>query len=276
MRGVVRLVAVAYVFVVAYNVLSVAREVYKGKYITFNMFEFESTRSVGGYGGFAGGKTIVESHRPASLILQNPKLPDWVKEYAAWHEQERARYLDAKRTNSTSADDVRFLIMRCLQGDTCGEESDRLQDAPLNIKLANQTNRVLLIRWEKPAPLETFLVPPKDGIDWRIPDDMYEMLKADVLKDMLRWNRQMLGGKKNMLLVRIIDGQMNGRLARCPTCLQGRVSWSRIFVASTSLEIGPSSRRNLPTVYLGFSFLPPLVLSSLHFFFVVLMAAQAR
>ena len=104
----------------------------------------------------------------------------------------------------------------------------------------------------------------------------YEMLKADVLKDMLRWNRQVLGGKKNMLLVRIIDGQMNGRLARCPTCLQGRVSWSRIFVASTSLEIGPSSRRNLPTVYLGFSFLPPLVLSSLHFFFVVLMAAQAR
>ena len=179
MRGVVRLVAVAYVFVVAYNFLSVAREVYKGKYITFNMFEFESTRSVGGYGGFAGGKTIVASHRPASLILQNPKLPDWVKEYAAWHEQERARYLDAKRTNSTSADDVRFLIMRCLQGDTCGGASDRLQDAPLNIKLANQTNRVLLIRWEKPAPLETFLVPPKDGIDWRIPDDMYEMLKAD-------------------------------------------------------------------------------------------------
>jgi len=45
--------------------------------------------------------------------------------------------------------------------------------------LANQTNRVLLVRWEKPAPLENFLVPPVDGIDWTVQGDMYDYLEAE-------------------------------------------------------------------------------------------------
>ena len=128
----------------------------------------------------------VLSHRPASLILQNPKLPDWVKQYAAWHKEQRHRYLEAKRNNitSTEVNDIQFLISRCLQRDKCGGASDRLQDMPYNIMLANQTNRVLLVRWEKPAPLENFLVPPKDGIDWTLQGDMYEFLKAEG-----DWNR---------------------------------------------------------------------------------------
>ena len=31
----------------------------------------------------------VLSHRPAHLILQNPNLPEWVKNYATWHSQQR-------------------------------------------------------------------------------------------------------------------------------------------------------------------------------------------
>ena len=64
--------------------------------------------------------------------------------------------------------DVRFLISRCLTHDKCGGASDRLQDMPHNIMLANQTNRVLLVRWEKPAKLENFLIPPEGGIDWTV------------------------------------------------------------------------------------------------------------
>ena len=135
-----------------------------------------ATESTGG-GGAAGWSAL--DHRPASLILRNPELPDWVKRYAAWHGRQRGRYLDAKRDNSSSADDVKFLVSRCLAKDRCGGASDRLQDMPFNMMLANRTGRVLLVRWERPAPLENFLVPPVGGIDWTLPDDMSEMLKRD-------------------------------------------------------------------------------------------------
>ena len=128
------------------------------------------------------GNTVL-SYRPASLILQNPKLPDWAKHYVAWHREQRARFLDAKHNNSSSADDVKFLIYRCLMDETCGGTSDRLQDLPYKMMIANQTNRVLLVIWEKPVQLETFLVPSEDGIDWSMQGEMYDMLKD------LKWNK---------------------------------------------------------------------------------------
>eukprot|EP00558_Chaetoceros_sp_UNC1202_P004191 CAMPEP_0197245782 /NCGR_PEP_ID=MMETSP1429-20130617/10459_1 /TAXON_ID=49237 /ORGANISM="Chaetoceros sp., Strain UNC1202" /LENGTH=357 /DNA_ID=CAMNT_0042706337 /DNA_START=165 /DNA_END=1238 /DNA_ORIENTATION=- len=36
--------------------------------------------------------------------------------------------------------------------------------------MANQTQRVLLIKWIKPQPLQEFLNPPEHGIDWVFPD----------------------------------------------------------------------------------------------------------
>lgn len=133
-----------------------------------------------GDGGDVAGRTVL-SHRPAHLILQNPKLPDWVKRYAAWHRVQRRRYLDAKRGNSSdAANDVRFLVSRCLLPDKCGGASDRLQDMPYNLILANRTSRVLLVRWEKPAPLEHYLVPPPvHGIDWTIDDELDGYLRAE-------------------------------------------------------------------------------------------------
>lgn len=52
---------------------------------------------------------------------------------------------------------------------------------------------------------------------------IYEGCKNDELKDVLRWNKQMVGGTKDALLARIIDGHLNGRLGRCPACKNGRV-----------------------------------------------------
>mmetsp|Transcript_16797 Transcript_16797/g.35519 ORF Transcript_16797/g.35519 Transcript_16797/m.35519 type:complete len:486 (+) Transcript_16797:230-1687(+) len=53
----------------------------------------------------------------------------------------------------------------------------------------------------------------------------YQKLKADDLKSILRWN---LGygtsGNKDILLLRCIDGHVNGRLARCPTCFKGKLN----------------------------------------------------
>ena len=151
----------------------------------------KKSRSIGSH-----NNSTVSSHRPASLILQNPNLPDWVKQYASWHKQQRKRYLEAKRENSSSADDIRFLISRCLEHDTCGGASDRLQDMPWNLMLANQTNRVLLVRWEKPSQLEDYLVPPEDGIDWTVQGEMYEMLRKE------NWN---LRGKENNLKLKIVS-----------------------------------------------------------------------
>jgi hypothetical protein len=38
------------------------------------------------------------------------------------------------------------------------------------------------------------------------------------LKDILRWNNQMVGGTKDFLLFKVIDGELHGRLGLCPLC----------------------------------------------------------
>ncbi|KAL3801472.1 hypothetical protein HJC23_000910 [Cyclotella cryptica] len=116
---------------------------------------------------------IMKHYRTPAEILKSPQLPDWVKQYTRWHKKQRQRYLEAIKNNST-ADDIRFLISRCLINDHCGGASDRLQDMPYNLMIANQTQRVLLIKWEKPALLEHYLVPPEGGIDWTIFDGMFK------------------------------------------------------------------------------------------------------
>ena len=146
-------------------------------------------------------ENTVLSYRPASLILQNPKLPDWVKHYVHWHKEQRARFLEAKRNNSSSADDVKFLIFRCFKYDVCGGASDRLQALPYKMMIANQTNRVLLVIWEKPEQLETFLIPPEDGIDWSMRGELYDLLKH------LEWN--MKGDEHNSTLKIVSTIRMN-------------------------------------------------------------------
>lgn len=35
---------------------------------------------------------------------------------------------------------------------------------------AHKTQRIFFIVWERPAPIEEFLLPPSGGVDWRVPD----------------------------------------------------------------------------------------------------------
>lgn len=111
-------------------------------------------------------------HRGSHEILSSPNIPCWVKHYVEWHGQQREKYFEDRRNNRVS--DVRFLISRCFTLDRCGGASDRLQSMPLNFMIASQTMRVLLIKWERPAPLETFLIPPDGGINWTIPVGMFD------------------------------------------------------------------------------------------------------
>lgn len=43
---------------------------------------------------------------------------------------------------------------------------------------------------------------------------VYSKMKNDDLKDVLRWNGQILAGTKDVMLLKCIDGHVNGRLGR--------------------------------------------------------------
>ncbi|KAG7355069.1 helix-hairpin-helix domain containing protein [Nitzschia inconspicua] len=42
--------------------------------------------------------------------------------------------------------------------------------------------------------------------------------KTEELKDILRWNKQLLKGTKDFVLFKVVDGELHGRLGFCPLC----------------------------------------------------------
>jgi hypothetical protein len=51
----------------------------------------------------------------------------------------------------------------------------------------------------------------------------YSAKTNDELHDVLRWNLQLVSGKKVELLERVVDGHLRGRLNKCPTCTKGKL-----------------------------------------------------
>uniref|UniRef100_A0A7S4T301 O-fucosyltransferase family protein n=1 Tax=Ditylum brightwellii TaxID=49249 RepID=A0A7S4T301_9STRA len=96
------------------------------------------------------------------------KLPKWISDYMQWHREIRAKYPGKALLEDPSAPKV--LVRMCLG--LCGGLHDRLGQLPMDLYIANQTQRILLIKWIKPHPLEVFLVPPPTGLDWRFPEGM--------------------------------------------------------------------------------------------------------
>ena len=100
------------------------------------------------------------------------RMPQWMKDYFAWHRQQR------ELVHSTNYLKHKFLVITCFRDtSSCGDLSDRLRPMPFYVLLAAETNRILLISWEKPAPLEDFLMPPRGGVDWRTPSYMVDSLR---------------------------------------------------------------------------------------------------
>ena len=96
---------------------------------------------------------------------QEQELPKWIEDYINWHQKMRAQFPGQSIITDPNAPPV--LVRTCLG--LCGGLHDRLGQLPLDLYIANQTKRVLLIKWIKPQPLEEFLVPPENGIDWVFP-----------------------------------------------------------------------------------------------------------
>lgn len=92
-------------------------------------------------------------------------LPLWFQEYCEWHKERRQN----PSWNESTWRSSRYLVMTCRQGERCGGAADRLRPALALLRIAAETNRIFLIEWENPAPLEEFLLPPQLGLDWRLP-----------------------------------------------------------------------------------------------------------
>jgi len=141
-------------------------------------------------------QTTLMSHNPTDAMIRlsnqlrrqerpknSPLLPQWITDYVIWHAQMRRDFPGTSLFTDPNAPPL--LIRTCLG--LCGGLHDRLGQLPWDLYLANQTQRVLLLHWHRPVPIEYFLQPggtntttsPNVGtnddalvLDWRIPQDL--------------------------------------------------------------------------------------------------------
>ncbi|KAG7338331.1 hypothetical protein IV203_028622 [Nitzschia inconspicua] len=105
------------------------------------------------------------------LWRNNPNIPSWLQEYMEWHHG----ILTHELTNATKRD-YNYLVLRCYSFDErCGGVSDRLKPVPLILLAAAKSQRMLFIHWyQRPYPLEEFLLPPPGGFNWSVPNFLVE------------------------------------------------------------------------------------------------------
>ena len=123
-------------------------------------------------------------------------LPEWVKEYFSWHNQEIAKL------NKDNWQQSNFMILQCVREDPhCGGTSDRLKPIPLLLFMAYRYKRIFLIWWTRPYRLEEFLVP--NAINWTVPE--YLPLSDGKQNGKMvakSQNLKMFSAKKSMTFVR--------------------------------------------------------------------------
>ena len=116
-----------------------------------------------------------EEEQTALKIGKDHVLPKWITEYLDWHNEMREKFPGKAILEDPNAPKV--LIRTCFG--LCGGLNDRLGQLPTDIYAAKITNRILLINWQKPHPLEAFLEPTPQGIDWRYPIDGVKLVRSD-------------------------------------------------------------------------------------------------
>ena len=117
---------------------------------------------------------LLPQHRKLTSFSEQ-HLPLWMTEYFAWHQETR------NNLNRTNWKDTKYLVMVCTKDiDSCGGISDRLKVLPFVVLQAARHKRLLFIDWEKPRPLQEFLIPPIAGqVDWRVPHWLKRQLKLE-------------------------------------------------------------------------------------------------
>jgi hypothetical protein len=107
---------------------------------------------------------------PMTTLGLPKDFPKWMRMYFNWHSKFR------RSLNQSNWKNFKYLILRCTHEDRlCGGLADRLKPLPYLIRLAARHKRVFLIRWDRPARLEEFVLPNK--LDWTVPDWMVTLIE---------------------------------------------------------------------------------------------------
>ncbi len=154
--------------------------------------------------------------RTRQILLERSKtiIPEWMANYVNWHQEQRRILDNNKISNDTTTDDMKFMVIRCIENQKCGGLSDRMSPLPFYLMVANLTQRVLLFHWTKPPHLEHFLLPPENGIDWRLEG-------TPVTIQEVRNNTNYVSGHASSLsyevqmLAGLVDGGDRSYLATC-------------------------------------------------------------
>ena len=106
------------------------------------------------------------------------RLPQWFQEYAKWH-TETVQHLSIHR----NYDDYQYVVLRCVRKDSkCYGAADRLKMIPVIVKLAHLSQRLFFIYWSRPFPLEEFLLPNTNFLNWTVPYHLYESLDVEAVQ----------------------------------------------------------------------------------------------
>jgi hypothetical protein len=115
----------------------------------------------------------------SNILYQHPpdqtQFPEWIQNYVSWHQKMRRQFPGIQLFQDPEA--PKLLVRTCLG--LCGGLHDRLGQLPWDLYLANQTNRVLLMAWQRPQPLEEFLVPHDSDQDSDSDHDHAKVLALD-------------------------------------------------------------------------------------------------
>ena len=109
-----------------------------------------------------GGEAAIVGSMPREL-KHTSKLPQWIRNYIAWHKAMIQKFPGTDIL--TNPDAPKILVRVCLG--LCGGLHDRLGQLPWDLYLANQTSRILFLKWERPKALEHFLLP--NEFNWTLP-----------------------------------------------------------------------------------------------------------
>jgi hypothetical protein len=133
-------------------------------------------------------------------------MPKWMKDYFQWHRRMRQEIDELATENHYNSSQIspiilqrnqkyfeqvnltlpmtlqqslpkhpiQFLILRCNVKDRCGGFADRIKPLPVFVAAAAKSHRILLIRWQRPAALQEFLIP--NELNWTSPTWLEEAI----------------------------------------------------------------------------------------------------
>lgn len=109
-------------------------------------------------------KNDASKHKEDPISGLSP-LPQWILEYAAWHNEQRAKFPDELLL--THPDAPKLYIRHCPR--RCGGLHDRMKSLTQYIHEASSRNRVLFLKWYNKYELESYLQPNVLLMNWTLP-----------------------------------------------------------------------------------------------------------